>query len=254
MNAEKPEVQKIIIDMGGTRTESREKEVAESSKTTDIPQEKHLERFSEAKAFIKHALEQCEEFKGDAECFEANVEFWQDIEIDLECGNQIKSMEKLETANIRKEDLNTWRNAIFEISKESQRDNYLLKADEIGAMLYDEFTQRQSAMNDDLDKYPEEFTKQEIKDWDKDILRWMDAANEVPYGRSANTILLLEETINDTVERDHSWRLTMAQKLRKKELDIEGVNELREMIATNSKKLSVYRRLRDSLHSIESSK
>lgn len=246
MSKEKPEVQKIVIDMDNAWTEEERKYKEKGDEFIDSSHEKvdYPKRLSKTREFIKNMLEKV---KGNNK----DEEYWQEVEMDLDCGNEVMAMQRLESLDITKRDVTKWRNAIFEISKESKMKGYFLNADKIGDALYEEFTQRQIEIDMGAKNNPKDYDDQDYKA----VLQWQDIASEVAYGKSKNALALLEGAIEDKIEWDHSFRSTIKEIFKNKnkgiDFDIKRIDKLREKITTNSKKLAMYRRIRDSLYAIE---
>lgn len=224
-------------------------EAARTQNENSQEQNKIFEKFSKAKQFIKNAVVGNRE-KGNEE----EALLWENIQMELDCGNGIIAMQDLERAGILDEDMSPWREAIFEISTDSKEKSYFLNNEEIGKILHETFIERQSEINTKLETDPESYTEQDIKTWDKDVLRWLDASNEVMYnGYSENTLILLEEAIEYGVDRDQALRGQLVEAMKTKD-NSKGINNCKEEIISNSKKLNEYRRMRDSLIAIKSKK
>jgi hypothetical protein len=249
--------QKVIIDMSNAWTEEDKKRSPE--KWAEIENS-----YKEKNEYPKK-LEKVREYIGgiiDTFNDEATKLSWQETEADLDCGNERAVMERLEymteaerSTSKTKKDVELWRGAIFEISKEVNSSASFVDAETVGKSFYDEFTKLQEEMNRELDSNPGAFSERDRKDYEKQVLRWHDASNELlTIGRSENALILLEQEIEDKVRYDHDLRGEIEQAAKSKNANIEYINRTKEIINANSKKLAAYRRMRDSLYAIEFSK
>ncbi|MFZ2153896.1 MAG: hypothetical protein WAV16_01580 [Candidatus Moraniibacteriota bacterium] len=262
MNKEKPEVQKIVIDMGHTWTpeERQQKEQRErNEKETDNSQEQkeYPKKFSSAREYIKNLISLFDNPSGDAD--EEIMQEWQEAEADLDCGNERAVMEKLEymagaqrSTSKTKKDSKLWRKAIFEITKETSGTSRLMNSEAISGALYDEYMKLDEEMIKVLDENPGDFNDKDRQEYKKEVSRWHNAFNEVANnGRLENAMILLEEEINDKVRDDHDLRREIEQVTKGKSPNIDYINRTKEKIKANSNKLATYRRMRDSLYAIE---
>ena len=260
MSIEKPKVQRIVINMGDAWTpeerQRREKVEGKEKGGDDLHEQKEYpKRLSSAREYIKNILSLFDNVGNDAE--EEMKQEWQMAEADLDCGNEKVVMERLEQmagshlTSKTKKDADLCRKAIFEISKESKMESYFLNTEEVGKSLYEEFAQRLSEIDTGSKEKSEYYNEQNIKDWNKDVLQWQDAASEVTYGNSKNALVLLENAIMGGNEHGSHLRIAMKEKRRGKGMDAKGINELNEKITANSKKIAMYRRMRDSLYATE---
>lgn len=262
MELEKPKVQKVVIDMSHAWTpeERKQKEDLERKEKGDDnyqEQKEYPKRFASAREYIKNKISYFKQYSHD-ERVEMGQD-WETVEGDLDCGNERTVIERLEymadgehghtTAEV-----NLWRKAIFEISKVLNMSSYFMDAGAVGQSLYDEFTKLQDEMNKTLDENPSVYTNKDKNDWYNKVLKWQDVTNEVFYGNSKNALILLEQEIQDKVGDDHYLREKIKEAAKRMDLSIEYINKTRETILANSKKLAVYRRIRDSLYAIEFSK
>lgn len=255
---EKPEPQKVVIDMSHAWTEEDKKRSPEKwaeAQQNPVEQKEYPRKFASAREYIKRKISEVAEYDHD---FKVETEQdWETTEADLECGNERAVMQRLECCANRehysksKKDIVLWRKSIFEISKDTGGGANLMDKDAVGQNLHEEFAKLQNEMNEKLDKNPERYNNDDIKKWDKEILRWYDASNEISYGNFENTLVLLEQQIEDGAESDNLWRGQLEEAGKGKNPSMEHITRTREFINANSKKLATYRRMRDSLYAIE---
>ena len=260
MNPDKPEPQKVVIDMSHAWTEEDKKKSPEKwaeAKQDPVEQKEHPKRFASAREYIKNKIDQ---FKGNKDNVEIGQD-WESVEGDLECGNERAVMQRLEYCagaehgSKSKKDIDLWRKSIFEISKDVNGTTRLMDSDNVGKSFYNEFEELQAEMNNELAKNPTNYNEQDIKNWDKEVVRWQDAANEIlTNGNSENALVLLEQEIEDKASKDDLWRGELEEAAKGKNPNMKYITKMREDINANSKKLATYRRMRDSLYAIELNK
>ncbi|PIT96526.1 hypothetical protein COT82_02785 [Candidatus Campbellbacteria bacterium CG10_big_fil_rev_8_21_14_0_10_35_52] len=230
----------------------REKNKEEPTSTPE--QKEHPKKFSKVREYLKYIFELSDD---DDEIKQG----WQEAEANLDYGNQLATMAKLERMATGEhfsqstKTKNLWRNAIFEIGQEVYSSTRLIDVEALGQSLYEEFMKLNKQMDSVIEDNPSDWSEKDKKNYDKEVLRWQDASNEVlTYGRSENALILLEQNIDNMSRYDRDLREVIEQGAKRKNVSLEYINKTKELIDTNSKKLAAYRRMRDSLYAIEFSK